>query len=200
MSWTRSQITEACTGGHVKNKPVDIVQECAALFNQEDTLAWFDFQLACGEGCAAPGLCRIGHPKKSTCGKDYVSLVFLIDTPDGEGRKKVIERFKQLGSGSLATMLPEIAAVVSVPSASINPEIYIKQADLILKEKFTATTEFLAQRLYPSIKEAFDLTAGELGWWEDMRKEKPTVTTSEVPEKQAAKSLLVRLKEKLFMS
>ena len=66
----------------MKNKPVDIMQECAALFNQEDTLAWFDFQLACGGGKPVEGLCRIAHPKKSGSGKEYISLIFVVDTPD----------------------------------------------------------------------------------------------------------------------
>ncbi len=133
----------------MKNKPVDIVQECAALFNQEDTLAYFDFQFPCGGGHTAEGLCRIAHPKKNTGGTEYISLVFVLDTPETSVREQSLAMLKQLGNGVLEAMLPEIFSVVSVPPASCDQHIYIKQFDLMLKELFTASPEFIARRLYP---------------------------------------------------
>jgi hypothetical protein len=182
----------------VKNTPVDIMQKCAALFNQEDTLAWFDFQCAAGGGPAAEGLCRIAHPKKSTGGKEYVSLVFVMDTPDAAAREQAVAGLKRLGSGALETALPEIFSVVSVPPASCPQQIYIKQFDLMLKEMFTASQEFIALRLYPALKDVPGLSAGELGWWEDMRKEKSPAPASLEAEQQNSKSFIARLQEKLF--
>jgi hypothetical protein len=184
----------------VKNKPVDIIQECAALFTQEDTLAWFDFHYDRGEGPAAEGLCRIAHPKKSACGRDYVSLVFVMDTPDASGREQAVAGLKRLGSGMLETMLPEIFSVVSVPPASCSRQIYIKQFDLMLKEMFTASREFIGRRLHPALADALSLSAGELAWWEDMRKEKPSASAQREVAKKRPKSLMVRLQEKLFDS
>ena len=174
------------------------MRECAALFNQEDTLAYFDFQFPCGGGHTAEGLCRIAHPKKSTGGAEYVSLVFVIDTPQESAREQALAVLKKLGSGVLETMLPEIFSVVSVPPAGCAQQIHIKQFDLMLKEIFTASPEFISRRLYPALSGALNLSAGELGWWEDMRIKKPPAAGSREPEKQTPKSFIGRLQEKLF--
>jgi|GEM_PF-1080449 len=182
----------------MKNKPVDIVQECAALFNQEDTLAYFDFQFPCGGGHTAEGLCRIAHPKKSGSGKEYISLIFVVDTPDAAVREQAVAGLKQLGRGVLEKMLPEISLAISIPPAACARGIYIKQFDLMLKEMFTASREFIARRLYTALSGALGLSAGALGWWEDIRKEKSPVAGSREPEKQTPKSFIGRLQKKLF--
>lgn len=175
-------------------KPVDIMQECTALFTQEDTLAYFDLKFS-GAGFIE-GLCRIAHPRKSSGGTEYVSLVFIIDTPGEADREHAIAGLKQLGSGRLEKVLPEISAAVSVPPPVTSRQIYIKQFDLMLKDKFTASPEFIERRLYPALNSILDTSSGELGWWENIKKEKPSAPAAAPI--TSSKSFISRLQEKLF--
>jgi len=81
--------------------PVDIMQACTALFNQEDILAFFDFQYAPGGGSSVDGLCRIARPKRSLSGQEYVSIVFIMDTPGAAVREHAAAAMKELSSGIL---------------------------------------------------------------------------------------------------
>ncbi|MBN2107219.1 MAG: hypothetical protein JW832_07300 [Deltaproteobacteria bacterium] len=181
----------------MKQQPLDIVQECAALFTQENTLAWFDVQLEC-DGGSTEGLCRIAHPKTAACGRDYVSLVFVVDTPQESQREQVAAVLAGLGNGVLEKALPEIAAVVAVPPSSCGPQLLIRQFDLMLKELFRASPEFIASRLHPALQDAPGLQTGGLGWWEDLRRETPRAAASGPARAQAPRSLITRLKDKLF--
>jgi hypothetical protein len=178
--------------------PVDIMLECTALFNQEDTLAFFDFQLLPDGGGFVDGLCRIARPKRNLSGQEYVSLVFIIDTPDAASREHTAAAMKEFGSGTLEHMLPEIFSVVSVPPTGCGQETYIKQIDLMLKERLEVSQVFVSGRLYPAVRDVLQLKAGELGWWEDMRKEKPSAPVSDKTEEQISKSFIACLQEKLF--
>ena len=178
--------------------PVDIMQECAALFNQEDTLAFFDFQYAPGAGGSVDGLCRIARPKQSLSGQEYVSLVFIMDTPHASDREHAAAAMKELGSGTLEKMLPEIFSLVSVPPASCGQETCIRQMDIMLKERFVVSQAFVSERLYPALRDALHMKAGELGWWEDMQKAKSPAPASVKMQEQIPKSFIARLQEKLF--
>jgi hypothetical protein len=175
-------------------KPVDIMQECTQLFSQEDTLAYFDFTFSGSP--RIEGLCRIAHPKKNAGGTEYVSLVFILDTPDEADREYATEALKQLGSGVLETMLPEIASSISVPPRGTTRQIYIKQFDLMLKDLFKASQEFISNRLYPALKTALGVNAGELSWWDSGQKENTPAPGAAWPKKP--KSFIARLQEKLF--
>ena len=178
--------------------PIDIMQECAALFSQEDTLAFFDFQYAPGGEGLVDGLCRIARPKRSLSGQEYVSLVFIMDTPDAAAREHAAAAMKQLSSGTLERMLPEIFSIVSVPPANCGQETCIRQMDIMLKERFVASQTFISERLFPAVRDVLHLEASEFGWWEDMRKEKPPAPALSKTAEQAPKSFVARLQEKLF--
>ncbi len=171
----------------------DITRECAALLKQEHTLAYFDFQLQAGR-TPLEGLCRIGHPRRDPSGKDFISLVFVVDTPEEASRTPAMAALRPLGGGMLESALPELFSAIPVPPAPCSPQIYIRQFDLILKDRFRASQEFIARRLYPALTAGLNLTVGELGWWDQEKKQQaPEPVADEKP-----KPLIARLREKLF--
>lgn len=178
--------------------PVDIMQECTALFNQEDTLAFFDFQYAPGGGNSVDGLCRIARPKRSLSGQEYVSIVFIMDTPGAAAREHAAAAMKELSSGILEKKLPEISSVVSMPQANCGQETCIKQIDIMLKQPFAVSEIFISERLYPAVRDALSMSAGELCWWEDMKAAAPVAPAADAAGKQPAVSFTGRLREKLF--
>jgi len=98
----------------------------------------------------------------------------------------------------LKKKLPEISSAVSMPQVYCGQETCIKQIDIMLKQRFAVSEIFISERLYPAVRDALSMSAGELGWWEDMKAAAPVAPASDVAGNQPAVSFIGRLREKLF--
>ncbi len=72
-----------------RQKPQDVIdlrQELIDLYADEQMLAFFEFTLERPGNEALSGLCRIARPKPHSSTLRYLSLIFLVDTPDSATR------------------------------------------------------------------------------------------------------------------
>ncbi len=67
---------------HESEGIIDLRQELIDLYASEQMLAFFEFTLAHPGNEALSGLCRIAQPKPHRSTLRYLSLIFLVDTPD----------------------------------------------------------------------------------------------------------------------
>jgi hypothetical protein len=145
---------------------VDIYQEFVAQYAREEMLAFFEFTLEPEGWGPVPGLCRISQPKQGSSSLRYLSLTFVVDTPD-EKAKAAIERvLAHLSETTLQAALPQIAGLVATPSMHTGPEHYIKQIDILLDARTIPDKRFISEQLIPALQQIFPLQISEVSWWE----------------------------------
>jgi hypothetical protein len=157
---------------------LDLMDELAGLFREEDLVAFFEFRHESESGQPLSGLCKIAVPKKDSGKMNYLSLLFIVDIPDDAARRESREMENALVRNAVSRSVPEVITVLSPPAADPAPEIRLKQMDLILDPETKVDGPFVANRLYPALAESGTMKAGELVWFEDL-----PGPSCEVPEK-----------------
>ncbi len=154
---------------------IDIGQEIIDLYAGERTLAFFDFGLERPGKESLVGLCRIAQPKDHTATLSYLSLSFLVDTPDAASRTAVREALSAVAGETLKAAIPEITDLVSGPSQMAGSESYMVQMDLLLEGG--ADERSILTQLVPAIARLAQLQTTRLEWW----KESPLPTIAPIP-------------------
>lgn len=140
-------------------KVVDIGDEMAELFKQEELLAFFDVRLAVPGRAPIEGLGRLSKPKKNAAGRSYLSLFFLIDTPDASTRADVDGYFRGVRWETWTEIFDGVRDVIPMPAMRPSPDMYIAAVDITTKDGFV-TDEAGGRRILGSLAE---LLPGELG-------------------------------------
>ena len=70
-----------------RDKRIDVAQEIIDGYARERMLAFFDFPLPGDGGASISGLCRISGPERDDPAMQYLSLSFVVDTPDDGARR-----------------------------------------------------------------------------------------------------------------
>jgi hypothetical protein len=171
------------------DQPIDLLQDFASLYAREEMLAFFDFGIDRGGAPAVSGLCRLSKPKAAAAGSQYLSLTFVVDTPDEKARSAAEAALDRIAPQPLQTMLPEVREVVAVPSIDSSPESYVVQIDLLMHGE--SSRPFIAGQLVPVIARLGGLKVIEFVWWEAA----PAARTPAAPAKGPAESgsLVTRL-------
>jgi hypothetical protein len=173
---------------------IDLNQQLIDLFNKEEMLAFFDFQLNLSGTEPVSGLCKISRPKSTDQHTQYISLLFLIDTPNGAIWQHVNAYAEHIRWSAFEAELPGIETVLSIPHLHQGAGIYFKETAIYLNREATASKYYISNKLYPAILKIMGLRAGELVFWEDLPETKhKTKGTGAVGE--PAPSLLSRLKD-----
>jgi hypothetical protein len=146
-------------------RPIDILQDFASLYAREEMMAFFDFGIDRGGAPPVSGLCRLSKPKNPRAGGQYLSLTFVVDTPDDAARGAAQAALDRIAPEPLRSMLPEVREVVAVPSIDTTPESYVVQLDLMMHAD--PTRPFLSGQLVPAIARLSGLKVVELVWWDN---------------------------------
>ena len=173
---------------------IDLNQQLIDLFNKEEMLAFFDFQLSFSGNEQVTGLCKISRPKDTDQDTQYISLLFLIDTPNRALWEHVHAYAENIGWSKFETDLPEIETVLSIPHLHHGIGIYFKETAIYLKSGAAASKYYVTNKLYPAILKIMGLRAGELVFWEDLPETKHNLK-GVLAEKESSQSLLSRLKD-----
>src|SRR5262245_32009646 len=115
-----------------QQRQVDIFQEFVAQYAREEMLAFFEFTPELEGQGSVSGLCRISQPKQGSSKLQYLSLTFVVDTPDEAARAAIQKVLTRLTETTLRAALPQAAGLVPTPSMHTGPEHYIKQIDILL--------------------------------------------------------------------
>jgi len=173
---------------------IDIFQEFVAQSAREDMLAFFEFTLDLeGRGTAA-GLCRLSQPKEGSSSLRYLSLTFVIDTPDEAAKGAIEHVLSRLEESRLRAALPQTTGVVPTPSIYTGPEHYIRQIDVLLGAGTTPDKRFIGERLLPALQSILSLTIGEVSWWDVRSEDAAGLRSGRHSQEESSFSLIDRLK------
>lgn len=146
---------------------IDLRQELIDLYAGEQMLAFFEFTLERPGNEALSGLCRIAQPKPHRSTLRYLSLIFLVDTPDSATRLVVQKALARLEGSALKTAVPGMTDSAIISSLSSSTESYIAQTDLLLES--AVNQAFITTQLIPAIARIAQLHLTHVEWWEESR-------------------------------
>ncbi|HEV8718931.1 MAG TPA: hypothetical protein VGX03_39685 [Candidatus Binatia bacterium] len=149
-----------------KSEQIDIFQEFVAQYAREEMLAFFEFTLDLEGQESVSGLCRISQPKQGSSRLRYLSLTFVVDTPNEMARAAIEHVLAHLTETTLRAVLSQTAGVVPTPSMHTGPEHYIRQIDILLSVNTTPDKRFISESLVPALQKVFPLQISEVSWWE----------------------------------
>ncbi len=144
---------------------IDILQEFVDLYAREEMLAFFDFTLERAGRDPISGLCRISKPKSGRSKLQYLSLTFVVDTPDDDSRTRIRSALEKLDGEAMKEHVPAVVEVVPVPSLGTSSESYVTQADILLNAE--PDEKFVSTQLVPAVRALTELKAAEVVWWGD---------------------------------
>ena len=146
---------------------IDLRQELIDLYAGEQMLAFFEFTLERPGNEALSGLCRIARPKPHSSTLHYLSLIFLVDTPDSATRPVAQKALARLEGSALKTAVPGMTDGALISSLSSSTENYIAQTDLLLERE--VNNAFITTQLIPAIARLAQLHLTHVEWWEESR-------------------------------
>ena len=146
---------------------IDLRQELIDLYAGEQMLAFFEFTLERPGNDALSGLCRIARPKPHRSTLRYLSLIFLVDTPDAATRLVVQKALARLEGSALKTAVPGMTDGALLSSLHSSTENYIAQTDLLLESEVNKA--FITTQLIPAIARLAQLYLTHVEWWEESR-------------------------------
>jgi hypothetical protein len=173
---------------------IDLSRQLTDLFNKEQMLAFFDFRFTPVGHEPVSGLCKISRPKGTGEQTQYVSLLFLIDTPNDESWEHVNAFVNLINWEAFRRELPMVDTVLSIPHLIHKTDIYFKETAIYLSSNFAVSKYYVSSKLFPAISKVVGLQAGELIFWEDLPESKQEIRHL-VPEKGPSHSLVARLRD-----
>ncbi len=153
-------------------KIIDLKQQLIGLFEKEEVLAFFDFELAVAPGASVQGLCKISEPKAGTSKSNYLSLLFIIDAIDDAIEAKVDSYMKGILWHEFKNDISGIDMIVPMPNVSYGMRHYLKEVELYLGRQTQITPSFVSCDLYPAIVKTLGCRGGEPVFWDDLPREK----------------------------
>jgi hypothetical protein len=173
---------------------IDLTKQLTDLFKKEQMLAFFDFQVTPGGNEPVSGLCKISRPKGAGGQSQYVSLLFLIDTPNDEVWEHVNTFVNNIGWDAFRLELLGAETVLSIPHLIHKTGIYFKETAIYLSSNVTVSKYYVSSKLYPAVLRVMGLKAGELVFWEDLPESKQEIKSLGW-EKGSPQALVARLKD-----
>lgn len=146
---------------------IDLRQELIDLYAGEQMLAFFEFTLERPGNDDLSGLCRIAQPKPHRSTLRYLSLIFLVDTPDAATRLVVQKALARLEGSALKAAVPGMTDGALLSSLHSSTENYIAQTDLLLDSDVNKA--FITTQLIPALARLAQLHLTHVEWWEESR-------------------------------
>ncbi len=146
---------------------IDLRQELIDLYAGEQMLAFFEFTLERPGNQVLSGLCRIARPKPHRSALRYLSLIFLVDTPDSATRLVAQRALARLEGSALKTAVPGMTDGALISSLHSSTENCIAQTDVLLESEVNKA--FISTQLIPAIARIAQLHLTHVEWWEEGR-------------------------------
>ena len=173
---------------------IDLDRQLLDLFKKERMLAFFDFRVHLGDAEPLSGLCKISQPKGGSQQPQYLSLLFLIDTPDDTAWQQVDAYTEHLDWNAFMRELPGVVTVLPIPHLHRGAGIYFKEVDIYLDSSVTIAKPYVMSTLYPAILRVVGLTGGEVVFWDVVPEGKQELQGFAL-EKESSCSVVQRLKD-----
>ncbi len=173
---------------------IDLDRQLVELFKKEQMLAFFDFRVPLADAEPLSGLCKISQPKGGGQQPQYLSLLFLIDTPSAMAWQQVDKYAGHLEWDGFRHELPGVETVLSIPHLHRGSGFYFKEVDIYLKGTATLSKHYVLNKLYPAIMKVMRLTGGEVVFWDDVPESRQKLQGFAV-EKEPSRSVVERLKD-----
>ena len=148
---------------------IDLDQEISDLFNREEMLAFFDFQVPIGGSEPLSGLCKISNPKEHENRSTYYSLLFLIDVPEGRTQEEVNTLIAKVDWDQFRRYLPHVEKVMPLPMHQAVKGVCVAEAYVYVIAPDTPPDIYVRHELYPAIQRVTGFKGGELVMWEEIR-------------------------------
>ena len=177
---------------------IDLRQELIALYAGEQMLAFFEFTLERPGNEALSGLCRVAQPKRHRSALRYLSLSFLVDTPDSATRPVVRKALALLEGVALKTAVPDMTDGAIISSLNSSTESYIAQTDLLLGSEVNKA--FIMTKLIPAIARIAQLHLTHVEWWEESPPSASPPLASPSPQSSLLATVRDWLRQSLFPS
>ena len=145
---------------------IDIKQELVDLFEKEALVAYFDVTSSPDITPPLSGICKIAKPLAGSTGQQYISLLFIIDTPDADTLRIAKECVKRIDEDRLTKCDPEITSAVLMPETTIGDVYYTRHIDVLLASPIRGETQTIVGNIHEAIRDVPSLEPGELVWWE----------------------------------
>ncbi len=180
-----------------RNKPgIDLHQEFIELFRKEEMLAFFDFQSKTDKDAPFSGLCKVSKPAPGKSDSMYLSLLFIIETPEEQLWRDVAAWFDAIDWEGLSSRLPEFESVLSIPySLESFTGNFFQEVDVYLKKGTVLSRSYVLGTLYPAVRTVAGIEAGEPVFWEDLPNRDRGATTQNTGSARNGGSLISRLQE-----
>jgi hypothetical protein len=173
---------------------IDLKKQLTDLFNKEHMLGFFDFRFSPGGSEPLSGLCKISRPKGSDERGQYVSLLFLIDTPNESLWRQVDAFTNAVDWNGFRARMPGVQTVLPIPTQHCGAEICFKELDIYLDNSVVVSKAFVMTKLYPAITHVMGLKAGELVYWDDLPESKRGFE-SLASDQEAPRSILEKVRD-----
>lgn len=175
---------------------IDLYREFIDVFRKEEMLAFFDFQAESRKSGTLSGLCKISRPKPGTGGSRYLSLLFIIETPDETAWKEAEERFGAIAWDGLQDRFPEFESALSIPFTLREfTGNYFQEIDIYLKDFSAVSRSFITGTFCPAVFSVAAITAGEPVFREDLPDVEKDLKKSLTADKESSASLISRLRD-----
>ncbi len=148
-------------------KIINVSQQLIDLFNREELLAFFDFELQIGIDDEIAGLCKISKPKVGESNNNYLSLLMVIDAVDDKRENEVDLYIQGISWHGIARYLPEIEMIVPMPHVRYETCHYIQEIDIYFKANMKITIPYLSNIFYPVIIKIISCKSRGLSIWDE---------------------------------
>ncbi len=173
-------------------KVTDLKQQLIGLFDKEQVLAFFGFQLAVEGDLSVQGLCKIAEPKEGEAKSNYLSLLFIIDTVDDAVGERVDSLLKGIPWSEFKNYLRGSDMIIPMPQVSYETRHYLKEIEIYLSPHTRVSRSYIVDDLYPAILKILGCRGDELVFWDELPPEKRRLEMSDGP-KEAHRSLAERI-------
>lgn len=147
------------------DESVDLLREFVDLYDREEMLAFFEFRLERPGHPEVEGLCRISRPKDGRSNLYYLSLGFVVDTPDEATRVFVDAALARLDGDALRSAVPHVLEVLPVTVMPSGPESYMRQADILLDDGVAGDPSTVLAQLVPALAKVTGILPREVVRW-----------------------------------
>jgi len=161
-------------------KVIDLKQQLIGLFDKENVLAFFDFQLAVDQNESVQGLCKISEPKEGESKSNYLSILFIIDTINDMVEAKVDTLIKGISWNGFKACLYGSNMIIPMPHVGSETQHYLKEVEIYLNPQILASRSYIVDNLYPAILKILGCTSNELTFWDELPVEKKQLKVSDV--------------------
>ncbi len=138
------------------------------VIQREEFLAFFTFAQLPGVGAELTGLVKIARPSEGGgMPINYLSLTFIVDTPDDSIFRAAKAQFGRLNLGDFQRHIPGVRAMTSVPATGFAGPHYVHQLDLVFSGALPADLNTLILQSGAAVRQAISAKTEAPQYWDD---------------------------------